>query len=79
MAIAPFQGRAMVGVGKLLRIYDMGKKKLLRKCENKVRQRPKYTHLSALNVGLCMRRNLTREFKKKKNAGEDCKSLDTYI
>lgn len=39
LAIAPFQGRAMVGVGKLLRIYDMGKKKLLRKCENKVRQR----------------------------------------
>ncbi|KAM7396170.1 hypothetical protein PAMP_019232 [Pampus punctatissimus] len=35
LAIAPFQGRAMVGVGKLLRIYDMGKKKLLRKCENK--------------------------------------------
>lgn len=37
MAIAPFQGRVLVGVGKLLRIYDMGKKKLLRKCENKVR------------------------------------------
>lgn len=36
LAIAPFQGRALVGVGKLLRIYDMGKKKLLRKCENKV-------------------------------------------
>lgn len=36
MAIAPFQGRVLVGVGKLLRIYDLGKKKLLRKCENKV-------------------------------------------
>lgn len=36
LAIAPFQGRVLVGVGKLLRIYDMGKKKLLRKCENKV-------------------------------------------
>ncbi|PWA33076.1 hypothetical protein CCH79_00013090 [Gambusia affinis] len=35
LAIAPFQGRILVGVGKLLRIYDMGKKKLLRKCENK--------------------------------------------
>ena len=35
-AIAPFQGRAVIGVGKFLRIYDMGKKKLLRKCENKV-------------------------------------------
>lgn len=27
----------MAGVGKALRIYDIGKKKLLRKCENKVR------------------------------------------
>ncbi|KAG7281570.1 hypothetical protein CRUP_007604 [Coryphaenoides rupestris] len=35
LAIAPFQGRVLVGVGKLLRIYDIGKKKLLRKCENK--------------------------------------------
>lgn len=34
-AIASFQGRALIGVGKYLRIYDMGKKKLLRKCENK--------------------------------------------
>ena len=37
LAIAPFQGRVLVGVGKLLRIYDLGKKKLLRKCENKVK------------------------------------------
>ncbi|CED84295.1 pre-mrna-splicing factor rse1 [Phaffia rhodozyma] len=29
-----FQGRLMAGVGKALRIYDIGKKKLLRKCEN---------------------------------------------
>lgn len=36
LAIAPFQGRVLIGVGKLLRIYDLGKKKLLRKCENKV-------------------------------------------
>jgi len=36
-AIVPFQGRILVGVGKYLRIYDFGKKKLLRKCENKVR------------------------------------------
>jgi len=35
-AIAPFQGRLLVGVGRFLRIYDYGKKKLLRKCENKV-------------------------------------------
>ena len=34
-AIAPFQGRLLVGVGRYLRIYDFGKKKLLRKCENK--------------------------------------------
>jgi splicing factor 3B subunit 3 len=31
-----FQGRLVVGVGKSLRIYDIGKKKLLRKVENKV-------------------------------------------
>ena len=30
-----FQGRVLIGMGNLLRIYDMGKKKLLRKCENK--------------------------------------------
>ncbi|KDR20301.1 splicing factor 3B subunit 3 [Zootermopsis nevadensis] len=34
-AIAPFQGRILVGVGRMLRLYDMGRKKLLRKCENK--------------------------------------------
>uniref|UniRef100_A0A2C9JNG1 DNA damage-binding protein 1 n=1 Tax=Biomphalaria glabrata TaxID=6526 RepID=A0A2C9JNG1_BIOGL len=34
-AITPFQGRVLIGVGKYLRIYDLGKKKLLRKCENK--------------------------------------------
>lgn len=32
-----FQGRLVAGVGKALRIYDLGKKKLLRKTENKVR------------------------------------------
>jgi len=34
-ALCPFQGRLLVGVGNVLRIYDMGKRKLLRKCENK--------------------------------------------
>ncbi|RZF39376.1 hypothetical protein LSTR_LSTR000897 [Laodelphax striatellus] len=34
-ALCGFQGRLLVGVGKMLRLYDMGKKKLLRKCENK--------------------------------------------
>ena len=38
VAMEPFQGRLLVGVGRLLRIYDIGKKKLLRKCENKVSQ-----------------------------------------
>ncbi|KAI0786785.1 CPSF A subunit region-domain-containing protein [Abortiporus biennis] len=35
MAVMAFQGRLAVGVGKSLRLYDMGKKKLLRKVENK--------------------------------------------
>lgn len=34
-ALCGFQGRLLVGVGRMLRLYDMGKKKLLRKCENK--------------------------------------------
>ncbi|KDQ21634.1 hypothetical protein BOTBODRAFT_26066 [Botryobasidium botryosum FD-172 SS1] len=35
LALIAFQGRLVAGVGKSLRIYEMGKKKLLRKCENK--------------------------------------------
>ncbi|RCH93139.1 pre-mRNA-splicing factor rse1, partial [Rhizopus stolonifer] len=34
-ALLAFQGRLLVGAGKALRIYDMGKKKMLRKCETK--------------------------------------------
>ncbi|KAJ0408897.1 hypothetical protein ATCC90586_005934 [Pythium insidiosum] len=34
-AMCEFQGRLLVSVGKALRIYDLGKKKLLRKCENR--------------------------------------------
>lgn len=34
-ALCAFQGRLLAGVGRILRIYDLGKKKLLRKCENK--------------------------------------------
>jgi splicing factor 3B subunit 3 len=30
-----FQGRVLITVGRYVRVYDMGKKKLLRKCENK--------------------------------------------
>lgn len=36
MALCPFQGKVLVGVGNVLRIYDIGKKHLLRKCESKV-------------------------------------------
>ena len=35
MALAEFQGKILVGLGNTLRLYDMGKRKLLRKCELK--------------------------------------------
>jgi splicing factor 3B subunit 3 len=35
LALTAFQGRLLVGVGRTLRLYDMGKKRLLRKCELK--------------------------------------------
>lgn len=35
LALCPFNGRLLVGVGKCLRLYELGKRKLLRKCENK--------------------------------------------
>ncbi|CAG0903594.1 unnamed protein product, partial [Cyprideis torosa] len=34
-AMAPLQGKLLVSVGRLLRVYEMGKKKMLRKCESK--------------------------------------------
>ena len=34
-AICGFQGKVVISVGKLLRLYEMGKKKLLKKCENR--------------------------------------------
>lgn len=34
-ALMAFQGRLIAGVGKALRLYDIGKKKLLRKAENR--------------------------------------------
>ena len=34
-ALCPYKGRMLVGVGSLLRIYDLGKRKMLRKCECK--------------------------------------------
>lgn len=33
LSLAHFQGRLVVGVGKCLRLYEMGKRQLLRKCE----------------------------------------------
>ncbi|RDX46072.1 hypothetical protein OH76DRAFT_1531965 [Lentinus brumalis] len=35
LAVLAFQGRLAAGIGKSLRLYDMGKKQLLRKAENK--------------------------------------------
>ncbi|KAJ3708266.1 hypothetical protein LUZ61_011971 [Rhynchospora tenuis] len=36
LALCQFQGRLLAGIGPVLRLYDLGKKKLLRKCENKL-------------------------------------------
>ncbi len=36
MCLAAFQGHLLAGVGKALRLYELGKKQLLRKAENKV-------------------------------------------
>jgi splicing factor 3B subunit 3 len=35
-ALCQFQGRLLVGMGSVLRLYDLGKRRLLRKCENKL-------------------------------------------
>lgn len=35
LAMCEFHGRLLVGVGRSLRLYELGKKRLLRKCENK--------------------------------------------
>ncbi|EGG17647.1 CPSF domain-containing protein [Cavenderia fasciculata] len=34
-AVGSFQGKLIAGVGNVLRLYELGKKKLLRKCENR--------------------------------------------
>ncbi|EJD52535.1 hypothetical protein AURDEDRAFT_111199 [Auricularia subglabra TFB-10046 SS5] len=36
LSLLAFQGKLVAGIGKCLRIYDMGKKKLLRKAESKL-------------------------------------------
>jgi splicing factor 3B subunit 3 len=35
-ALVFLQGKLVAGIGRILRVYDLGKKKLLRKCESKV-------------------------------------------
>lgn len=37
-SLCAFQGRVLLGMGKTVRICDLGKKRLLRKCEWKVRK-----------------------------------------
>jgi splicing factor 3B subunit 3 len=44
--VAAFKGRLLAGVGSSLRIYEAGKKKLLRKCEH--RKLP--THVTSLHT-----------------------------
>ena len=51
LALEPFNGRLLVGVGKLLRIYDIGKKKMLRKCENKVQVLSCCFYVHTLHIG----------------------------
>ncbi|KAF7811372.1 spliceosome-associated protein 130 A [Senna tora] len=36
LALCQFQGRLLAGIGSVLRLYDLGKRRLLRKCENKL-------------------------------------------
>lgn len=36
LAMVQFQGRLLVGVGRCLRLFDLGKRKLLKKCENRL-------------------------------------------
>eukprot|EP01083_Nonionella_stella_P209962 760584_1 len=35
LALAAYKGKLLAGIGTILRLYDIGKKRLLRKCENK--------------------------------------------
>jgi splicing factor 3B subunit 3 len=52
-AACGFQGRVLVGVGKLLRLYDLGKKKMLKKCEN--RRIPEcVTNIIAMGARICV-------------------------
>jgi splicing factor 3B subunit 3 len=44
-AMTPYQGRLLAGVGNILRLYDLGKRKLLRKCEYKTTQ---FNHIKSI-------------------------------
>lgn len=44
-SLCPFQGRVLVGADNALRVYDIGKKKMLRKCECKVHDQSLYKPL----------------------------------
>lgn len=48
-ALCAYQGRLLAGVGNRLRLYDMGKKKLLKKSENRVCLPPGLTTFLPLN------------------------------
>lgn len=36
LSLCQFQGRLLAGIGPVLRLYDLGRRRLLRKCENKL-------------------------------------------
>lgn len=56
MAFAPFRGMLLAGVGHKLRLYALGKKRLLKKCEYKVSTRKRLLR-SSLVEGNPSRRN----------------------
>ncbi|KAJ3364964.1 Splicing factor 3B subunit 3 [Allomyces javanicus] len=51
-AMTAFQGRVAVGVGNALRIYDLGKKKLLKKCEASTKLPTLVTWIGTMGVRL---------------------------
>jgi len=53
-AIMAFQGKLIAGVGRALRLYEIGKKKLLRKAENKVRPALLRRRLTRQTIPTCI-------------------------
>ena len=47
-AMVFLQGKLIVGLGHVLRVYELGKKKMLRKCESKVQNRLFLLHASCV-------------------------------